>query len=182
MIQPKVNDHRVGIILSRDMDDLHCFSNEGSEYTKADLSHFKTDIVSFFQWLYVERGFPVPSGEFPYMLDCGVMGPAYGEPASTLIVHDLPKESKPYNRRYAMLSNFFGTWMMDETTTGVQVLPVWQKYLMPVFWTYMKELNQKQGKNLYEGFVCKDPNSKYPKVSNKKKYPFWVKYRFDQLN
>ena len=186
MVQPKVNDHRVAILMNPD-GDMMVFNNEGTLYSKMwwrDTAHmdvFKSMLMDFFTEHFNA------DGEWPWLVDAGVMGPAYGKGPATLIIHDIPRSKDIMKKRYAILADWFPLWMINEDNHepmygNIMVTPTWDKSVMPVMWKHMQDQNTKLGYNCYEGFVCKDPLSKYPFTTSKRKFPKWIKYRFDQLN
>jgi hypothetical protein len=162
--QCKVNDHRVCIVIEDGT--LYAFSQAGEKYTKVDLSQFQPDLERM----------------DTHVFDCGVMGVAYGhkEHPIALIVHDLPLLRKPFHKRHDAIK--CDMYHMYSTPKGVSKLKMMEPSMMPKHWMCMQEYNDNCGYPLYEGFVCKNPESDYPFMTNRKAFPHWIKYRFDQLN
>ena len=179
MCQPKVNDHRVAIMLHKDGDRHIVFSNDGTLYTKGELKpEWVRELHAFFSKLDVDQ----PKGDWPWLVDGGVMGPAYGQDPHALIMRDLPKLPYTYKERTSYIKKF-PCWMLyGDPNHGVFHLPDHNPVFNTVHWVAMQEHNQEIDHHLYEGLVCKDPESEYPFQTNKKSFPSWVKYRFDQLN
>ena len=185
--QPKVNDHRLAILLNRNQVDHIVFANDGKEYTKATLpDEWIKMLHGFWEWLEESAMIDAKlTTDWPYLLDAGIMGPAYGDEPTALVIHDLPRLGGTYSERLTKIRGFFPRWEMYEElepNEGVFVLPTWRTEYNPIHWKAMQEHNKDIGKHVYEGIVAKDPDSLYPYVTNKRKYPYWVKYRFDQLN
>jgi ATP-dependent DNA ligase len=113
-------------------------------------------------------------------IDCECMERRVTAGQGSLIVLDLPMIPHPYAERRAFLTTEFGEWDYRKPMSVHSLLALPQIQDPAAAWQELQDINRTTGCELFEGFVAKRTESRYPIQLRHpaEETPGWMKHRW----